>query len=1037
MENNTQSLLLVFAIAMTPTPQANAAYSAVVDAGQTVDGETVEGKDGQQFLNGTANNTTILKGTQFVFGTANNTTLVDGTQYIVYDGVTNVVNMTGGKLPVNGVANDVVASGGMLSINIGLNGTEDPTTGGVINRAILSGTALLENRFGIDNDTVVNSGGHLQTGSDFDNGWIDTGISKNAVINDGGLQTVDNHGTSIGSVVNKGGMLKVLYFLHNVTDMDKVGTQFGTANNSVIYGEMQNTGGIDNNTHIMSGGTFLLQGSIADNIVAISNNATLENDSQATLYENAQANNWLINGGTDGAVTLEDDTSAINDSTVNSGSLVILKGTATNTIINDGQMKNSGGADIDTVINGGIYSLGDSEAATSSNLLIENGALANIYSGTVSDSTINGSMFVYSNSSDSETTSTLQGNVAVNEGGQLTLFSGVNTQNADLTLAGTGNLYLAESAAASGGYNFALGAVNMNGGSIYFGTPESRSSIASYSSLTMKSLDGTGSFYMNSDLSSLSGNFLTVQGEANGDFNVYVADTGISPTAAADLKMVQTGGGTADFTLANSGNVVDLGTYQYFLVADGNGGWALSPAAQQDTTPQVDPTDPVTPQEPTVDPVLPDAPSDTDTPSSDDAGTDTAAPGDTGTDTAAPGDAGTDTATPGDTGTDPATPGDAGTDTAAPDDAGTDTAAPDDAGTDTAAPGDAGTDPAAPDDAGTDPATPDDADTDTAAGDTVPAAEQPANTPTLPATPMITPSARAVLSMAAVDPLIFRTELNAVRNRLDQVRSYSHDANVWGHYTTSRLKVNNSAGANFNLDINGVTIGADQAQDSGNGILSSGLFFSYSRSDIDFYHSGSGKADSYSVGAYAGYRDNSGYYVDGIVKLNRFRNDVNARMTSGAAADGNYHASGLGMNLEAGKYFTIDKTYIAPYAAVMGYTGTSQDYTLSNGMKAHVGSQQSVIGEAGVNLGHDFSVQGTQIQPYLKLAIEREFIDDNAVRVNSDHFSNDVSGTRGTYQVGINARLTDRLAVHTDAGYSSGSKLESPWSANLGVSWSF
>lgn len=968
MENNTQTLLLFLAVAMLPTNHAIAAFTPVVNAGQTVDGEIIDGGDAaQQTVEGEANNTTILTGSQFIFGTANNTILKDGVHYIVYDGVSNGILMSGGELAVNGIANDVVSTAGLISINSGLNGTVDSALGGSMNRTVLSGSAFLENRFGIDTDTIVNAGAELQTGSGLDNDWIDTAISNNATVNEGGLQTVDNQGTSNGSTINKGGTIKILYFMHNKTDTDNSGPQYGTANDTVVYGEMQNNGGVDNNSHIMPDATFSMMGSIKDGMAAISENATLENGVKATINENAQANGWTVNGGIEGSVTLEDETSAINDSTFNSGALLINKGTAVNILMNDGQMNNVGGSDVDSVISNGIYTLGGTETASSTNLIVGNGAVANIESGTLTDSTINGTMNVQNNPERTDMISTLMGTIAVNEGAQLNLSGDVNTVDASLVLSGTGNLHLAESTTVNSPYHYSLGTVTMSGSSIYFDSAVSDISSTRYSTLTMQTLDGTGSFYMNSNLASLTGNFLTIQGEANGDFDVYIADTGVSPVSASALKIIQTGGGDADFTLANNGNVVDVGTYQYFLVADGTGDWALSPNAQQPVTP-VEPaaTDPVTPAEPAADvPVTPE-------------------------------DA---------TAAEPATP--AADVPVTPEDA-------------TVA------EPATP---AAEPVTP----AESAAEEPVPAA-----TPSVPsAAPMISPSTRAVLSMAAVDPLIFRTELNTVRSRMDQTRSYSHDLNVWGHYTTSQLKLNNSAGANFELDINGLTIGADNTQAFADGILSEGVFFSYSHSKVDFHHSGSGKTNSYSVGAYTSYRDSTGLYLDGILKINRFKNDVNARMTSGMAANGSYDVTGLGINLEAGKYLYIGNAYVVPYTSVMGFTGTSQHYTLSNGMKAHVGNQQSVIGEAGVRLGHDVIVNNTQVQPYLKLAIEREFIDDNEVGVNNDKFVNDLSGARGIYQVGVNVKLTERLAVHTDVSYSRGNRLESPWNANLGVSWSF
>lgn len=86
--------------------------------------------------------------------------------------------------------------------------------------------------------------------------------------------------------------------------------------------------------------------------------------------------------------------------------------------------------------------------------------------------------------------------------------------------------------------------------------------------ITAKTLSGSGLFWMNTDIAGQRGDFLNVTGKAKGNFWVMVADSGQSPKADDSLKIIETGGGDAKFTLANRGGVVDVGTYQYYLVPD-------------------------------------------------------------------------------------------------------------------------------------------------------------------------------------------------------------------------------------------------------------------------------------------------------------------------------------------------------------------------------------------------------------------------------------------------------------------------------------
>lgn len=913
---------IIFMAILSSLPASTfAGYTPIVYFGETVENETLnDGKN--QNVRGTANNTTILSGSQYIEGNAvaNNTTILGG-QQMVY-GVSNGVTITGGMLQVNGIANDVVATGGSIAINVGSNGTVDPYTGGKINRITLSNGALLENRFGIDTDTVVNSGGILQTGSVTDLGWHDTGTSNNATINSGGLQTVDNGGVSNGSTVNQGGSLYVQYDLHNQYSWDKVGLAIGTANNTVVYGTMENNGGIDNHTVVKVNGYYTGKGSLSDNQKAISNDAIIDEGGRGALWENSTANNWSIESN--GSVSLNHNTASINNSIINSGNLSINSGTATGTVINSGQMVNANGNDINTIVNSGFYSLGDGShnPATSSNLTISSAGHATINSGTLTNSLINGVLFVNTDSFSPYFISTLTGNVGVNDGGELSIMAGTNTSNADITISDSGAVFLATNPGDINNHHYAINNVFINGGNIVF-SPLSTASTANYSSLTLAGLDGTGAFYMNTNLANLQGDFLTVTGRANGNFSVYIADSGVSPSSDSSLQIIHTGGGTATFNLGNVGGVVDVGTYEYQLVSDGQDGWALTPHLAP--IPPEPPVPPTPPEPPT--PPIPPAPPEPPTPP----------------------------------------------------------------------------------------------------------------VPPIPPTPqgvVITPSTAAVLSMATVDPIVFQAEISSVRSRLDLVRSFSHDANVWGHYTAGSYHINDSAGAGYDMNLDGVTIGADKSAQTEHGVITHGALFSYSHTDVDFDRQGDGNVDSYSIGAYSSYLDSSGFYLDGIVKLNRFGNDINAQMTSGTLADGDYNTTGLGAHIQGGKYFYFDEVYVAPYIAITGFTSSSNDYSLSNGMRAHISPQRSLVGETGVSSGYQLDIKGAEVQPYIKVGLAQEFIDDNNVKINDDPFTNDLSGTRGVYQVGINARVNS-VTVHVDAGYSQGTHIETPWTANLGISFSF
>ncbi len=740
------------------------------------------------------------------------------------------------------------------------------------------------------------------------------GTTMHTTIDAGGVQIINAGGVTDSTVVNNGGKL-------------------------------QNNGGKDSATTVKSGGAFLLAGQA--NSYALSNNALIESAALVVINNYVQTEGWTINAGKLDHIYMEGSSSVMKNTTVNAGRFWMETGKTLNTTLNSGYFVNVEGSDIDTVINGGTYFLGGTRQAYSENLTINSNGYGNLNSGTINNATINGSLIVTPNNINPEVLSSLQGNITVNDAGRLIIVTGADTDKASYHVSGS--VYLSSNASFSGEYYFALGDVALAGGTVIY-DPKG------YSTLTLKTLSGSGTFLMDTKISALQGDFLTVTGRATGDFALYVIDNGVSPTHSDSLQVIQIGDGDATFALANSGEVVDLGTYQYYLVADGQGGWSLTPHKAED---EDDPD--------------PDSDEEAEKPS----------PAD---------DAQTDAPTE---------------DEDAPDNQAD--VLPDNQ----------------PD------VTPDEQDGTSG--------EEAAVEPSPPADYDITPAAAAVLSVATVDPLIFRQELETLSERLANSDSPEHDHNVWGTVRNGRLNVSNEAGADYRLSLNSLTIGIDRAQQGAESAAWQGVFFSYGHSDMRFRGKGIGKADidSWSGGFYGSWQHDTGYWLDGVLKLNRFTHEVRARMTSGGAANGSFNTTGIGTGIRAGKHFLVGTAKVTPWIGVTGFTSNSSTLSLNNGMKARIGPQRSLTGAVGVSTEYAIQVRETLLHPWASIGLERETVTKNRVRINGESFKNELSGSRGVYQAGVRAALSSTLSLHVSAGYMQGRHIESPWSATAGVNWRF
>lgn len=752
---------------------ARADYHTQINAGNTVSGEIVDGSKGDQHVYGTLTDSIITGPYAWSYvgdgGQTNNIMVTNRGELFLEPGGSAYGTQiaTDGELQVNGYAeNTYVDNGGQVYVNAGKNGVEDPSQGGLIVNTTIGAGGLMINRYGIDTNTVVETGAELDTGWNYPYEIRNNAISRNAFIQNGGIQQVSNGGTSEGSQIEDGGTLIVTGTWHYdvVTDSQPSAWYRGTADDTAVYGTMQNQGGLDENTKVQSGGQYTLGG------YGLSQQLTVAQGGSAQINDGALDSFWLY----------------------------------------------------------GIM--------------------------------------------DVSSQATLTGTGSVSSSGELVLNEGAKTSG--LTLALDGVLTL-QNGSDTSPHHYQIAGLEMDGGTVLFDS-------TSFTTLNMETLSGSGNFWMNTDITAQQGDMINVSGEANGNFGIRVNDTGESPADPQSLQVVQTGGGDAQFTLLNPNQQVDIGTWEYGLIPDGQGSWSLTPQA----------------------------------------------------------------------------------------------------------------------------------------------------TPT--------PSTEAVLAMANITPTIFQAESSALQTRLDVTRSRPHQGELWVQTLSNRFDVNRTGNAAYRQRLGGLMMGYDKSLSRQTGLLTLGIAGGYSRSDLDLANSSSGSVDSYSAALYASYYDQSRFWLDGMLKGNLFNQHLNARMSSGGHADGSYTIPGMGGSLIAGYDARFARTSLSPFVGFTGFISQSDDYRLSNGMQAHPGTAKSALGQVGFRLRQNMMTRhGMQLVPWLKVALEQEFVHNNPVKVNDDNFNNDIAGTRGSYQAGISAALTQHTHIYASINYEKGDGMESPWTGNMGFSYHF
>ncbi|EEI7054109.1 autotransporter outer membrane beta-barrel domain-containing protein [Salmonella enterica subsp. enterica serovar 4,[5],12:i:-] len=893
---NSGGDMMVEGIATDTTINSNGLLH--VSSGGSVTG-TIVNNGGRENINsgGSATSTTLNSGgIQAVSsgGVATSTLVNSGGSQYVYSGG-NALNAS-----VNDGGRQFVSKGGIaIATSINSGGRQYVRIGGSATDTVINNTGRqFISSGGSTTNTTINSGGGQ---------YLYAGNATKTTVNNGGSQYVSSGGSATDTTVNSGGRQNV-YIDGNVTETTitsggMLQVEAGGSASKVT----QNSGGavVTNTSAVVSGtndnGSFSIAGGSAANML-------LENGGYLTVFDGHQASDTMV--GSDG--TLD----------VRSGG--VLYGTTT--------LTDKGTLVGDVVTNeGNLYYLNNS-AATFAGTLTGTGTLTQEGGGTRFSGLLSQDGGIFLKSGGAMTMDALQAkaNVTTQSGTTLTLDNGtILTGNVAGDNTGAGDMAVKGASVWHLDGDSTVGALTLDNGTVDFRPSVTTRLTPAFQavSLTLGSLSGSGTFRMNTDIASHTGDMLNVAGNASGNFVLDIKNTGLEPVSAgAPLQVVQTGGGDAAFTL--KGGKVDAGTWEYGLSKE-NTNWYL----KVDTPP-------------------------------------------TNPDAGNPGTGNPDAGKP-----DAGNPGTGNPDAGKPD----------------------------------------------------------AGTSSSPVR-RTTKSADAVLGMATAPAYVFNSELDNLRFRHgDVMQNTRAPGGVWGRYTGSDNRISGGASSGYTLTQNGFETGADMVFDLSDSSLAVGTFFSYSDNSIKHARGGKSNVDSTGGGLYATWFDNDGYYVDGVLKYNRFNNELRTWMSDGTAVKGDYSQNGFGGSLEAGRTFSLNENaWAQPYVRTTAFRADEKDIRLNNGMKASIGATKSLQAEAGVKLGMTLDVTGKEVKPYLSAAVSHEFSDNNKVRINDTYdFRNDISGTTGKYGLGVNAQLTPNAGVWAEARYENGKQTESPITGGVGFRINF
>ncbi|WP_083201997.1 autotransporter outer membrane beta-barrel domain-containing protein [Pseudomonas moraviensis] len=303
-----------------------------------------------------------------------------------------------------------------------------------------------------------------------------------------------------------------------------------------------------------------------------------------------------------------------------------------------------------------------------------------------------------------------------------------------------------------------------------------------------------------------------------------------------------------------------------------------------------------------------------------------------------------------------------------------------------------------------------------------------------PTTEVISPGARSVLALFNTAPTVWYGELSSLRSRMGELRLNGGEGGGWSRVYSNRHDVADGSGVGYQQTQQGFSLGADARVGESQVLV--GVLAGTSESDLDLNRGTSGTVKSYYVGPYVTWLDSdTGYYFDGVLKFNRFRNESKVNLSDGSRTKGDYDNWGVGGSAEFGRHIKLaDNYFVEPFAQLSAVQIQGQHYTLDNDMDADGDRMRSLLGKAGATLGRNFGfADGAVAQPYVRAAIAHEFASNNEVKVNNNVFNNDLSGSRAEFGAGMAVAMSERWQVHVDLDYAKGEHIEQPYGVNVGV----
>lgn len=296
------------------------------------------------------------------------------------------------------------------------------------------------------------------------------------------------------------------------------------------------------------------------------------------------------------------------------------------------------------------------------------------------------------------------------------------------------------------------------------------------------------------------------------------------------------------------------------------------------------------------------------------------------------------------------------------------------------------------------------------------------NIPTTPAeqsnNSTITSTANAGANFLNVGYLMNYAEMQTLMQRMGDVRQGKTAGNVWLRGMDGRFSgFDNGKLSHFSMNYTGYQFGVDKRLSDEMPIYL-GLFMGATEGS-PHYRAGDGTTKSEHFGIYGTWLNDAGFYLDGVVKFNRLKNQFDVSDTQNNRKSGHGVSSGLSGSLEAGKKFNFsdDLTgfYLEPQLQLTAGHQDGSSVRASNGLNITLSSYKSMMGRASVLAGYEVNQSNYKLNTYLKTGVLREFEGNAAYALNGSDERLSFKGNGWNNGVGVSAQISNHtLFIEAD-----------------------